>query len=478
MPYPVEAEREVLGAMMESPGALRAVQAGGLKPADFYTRAHQAVARTIFELHGRGVPVDLVSMAEALNGSEVLEPMGGSRYLLDLLRSVSSPATAPYHARIVQDHAGRRRIAEGGHELAAAARNGGDPATLSAFAEQISRDTDVLRGSRPAAESRLVDGAAWILDAPVEAAPVWGSGRSVLWPKGEPLLVTGPDGTGKTTLIRQMGGALLGLWSEVLGFPIEPAVGRVMLLAADRPAQQQRRWRQAFAEDGREALKDRLVVHKGPLAFDPVTDQGAFLRFLVEARCEVLLIDSLGALVSKLASDEVGSVVAQLMSRVVAEGIELVAAFHPRKATENNKKPVTLADIYGSRWITAAAGSVISLWGSPGDPVLELRHLKQPADEVGPFRVMVDGTTGYMSVLDEVDALSLLRTASRGLTAKTVAARLYETAEPSRAEIEKARRKLEGLVPGLAFRKKGEKPSDPLTYFATPPGGVQERADV
>ncbi len=33
----------------------------------------------------------------------------------------------------------------------------------------------------------------------------------------------------------------------------------------------------------------------------------------------------------------------------------------------------------GSTWLTSGLGSVIVLDGEPGDPTVELRHLKQPA---------------------------------------------------------------------------------------------------
>ena len=81
------------------------------------------------------------------------------------------------------------------------------------------------------------------------------------------------------------------------------------------------------------------------------------------------LIDSLGAIASSLSKDEVGGAVANALSLIVAEGVETLSTYHPRKATSDNKQPRKLSDIYGSRWITALAGSVISLWGEPGDPI-------------------------------------------------------------------------------------------------------------
>ena len=67
---------------------------------------------------------------------------------------------------------------------------------------------------------------------------------------------------------------------------------------------------------------------------------------------------------------------------------------HGRKANADNKKPNTLDDVYGSAWLTAGMGSVICLWGKPGDSLVELTHLKQPAEAVGPMMVLHDHATG------------------------------------------------------------------------------------
>ena len=39
-------------------------------------------------------------------------------------------------------------------------------------------------------------------------------------------------------------------------------------------------------------------------------------------------------------------------------------------------------------WLTSGAGSVILLNGQPGDPIVSLHHIKEPAAEVGPFKVL------------------------------------------------------------------------------------------
>ena len=50
----------------------------------------------------------------------------------------------------------------------------------------------------------LLDGAAFALDAPTHVEAVWGDGSRVLWAQGEPLMIAGPDGVGKTTIGQQL----------------------------------------------------------------------------------------------------------------------------------------------------------------------------------------------------------------------------------------------------------------------------------
>lgn len=130
---------------------------------------------------------------------------------------------------------------------------------------------------------------------------------------------------------------------------------------------------------------------------------------------------------------------------------------HPRKLAHNEKdRKLTIEDIYGSTWITNGCGSVILLNGEPGDPIIEFRHLKQPNEEVGPFRLSHDPDTGQLLLNHEVDLVALVRRKSTaGLIPKDAARALFDTDEPSRAQTEKARRKLDKLVPDVLYRREG-----------------------
>ncbi len=121
---------------------------------------------------------------------------------------------------------------------------------------------------------------------------------------------------------------------------------------------------------------------------------------------------------------------------------------HQRKSGEGGGKPTSLADVYGSVWITGGAGSVILLWGEPGDPVVEFKHLKQPMEPIGPWNVIHDHHAGTSRV-DQDESRDLIWRARRspsGLTARTAAEALFGKGNPTQGEVERARRKREAYV--------------------------------
>jgi replicative DNA helicase len=457
-------ERELLGDLLAGGPVDAVIEV--LRPDDFGRPDHRRIFEVIRSLQGQGIPTDPISVRAELGVQNGDGPDLGL-VLGDLAATAALPTAAPHHARLLRESASRRRSIEVLESAAQRLRNGDDPA-------EVLGNLEATHAALVQQRSRVVDGAAWILDAERSAAAVWGRGSEILWASGETTLLTGPDGSGKTRLARQVIGARLGFYPEVLGMPVAKAPGKVLLLATDRPAQIRRLFTQAFGEDERQDLADRLLVHPGPLEFDIVKDTSALARWVSSLGASDLVIDSLGSLVGGLTKDEVGSNLAISLSRVAAEGTEVLTLFHPRKATQDNREPRELPDVYGSRWLTAAAGSVISLWGRPGDPIVRLRHLKQPMAEVGPFDVTFDPIAGYATVASGTDLPSLLRSARQGLTARAAATALYSSADPTRAEVERARRALERLVPTRAYRRDGAQPTEPATYFSVPPARVQE----
>jgi hypothetical protein len=121
--------------------------------------------------------------------------------------------------------------------------------------------------------------------------------------------------------------------------------------------------------------------------------------------------------------------------------------------------PITsVADIYGST-LTSGAGSIMLLHGEPGDPIIGFRHVKEPAEEVGPWRLLHDQTAGMLSVEHSVDLVMLVKASGvDGLTAKGAAQAICEKQNPSRADVEKARRRLDQLAAdGVLIRIDGSR---------------------
>src|SRR5204862_3122747 len=126
-----------------------------------------------------------------------------------------------------------------------------------------------------------------------------------------------------------------------------------------------------------------------------------------------------------------------------------------------NKKPRRLPDVYGSRWLTAGCGSVLMLWGEAGDPLVELSHLKQPADEVGPLTLFHDNQTGMTTAQGAADVVDVLGASAGPLTAKDIAIRLLKVADPKRNDVARAKRRLEAAVKEGRVARVDTDPGDP-----------------
>jgi replicative DNA helicase len=353
-----------------------------------------------------------------------------------------------------------------------------EPPSVLALADADERPDAVLPELEPIPlPPQMVDGLVFALDASGEEVAIWGREDDIAHASGEATLIIGPDGVGKTTLVQRYMLARSGIGSKLLGMYVEPAERRILYVSADRPKQAARSLLRMVAElDPHDAgkLKEAVLVWRGPLPFDLVREPAMLTEWARGFDVDEVVLDSLGFVVRKLADDETGSAIAQAFSTAAAEGLDIVALGHPRKPpSEGGTKPTTIHDVYGSRWLTAACGSILSLWGMPGDPVVELRQLKSPRGDVGPFPVEIDHERGTVERIAGTDILASLRGASAGLTVKE-AARLFEGGS-ERARAEKARRKLEQLVGrDLAYKREGSSVTDPTRYFATPPKSLGE----
>lgn len=250
------------------------------------------------------------------------------------------------------------------------------------------------------AKARRMSGAEFFLDLPDMPPVIWGDGNRILWIDGEPLMICGDDGTGKSTIDHQLLAARLGIRDDLLDYSVEPAKGVVAYLAMDRPEQARRAGHRLFPEDIEVDFRsqlERLAVWRGPLPFDPLGSPDALADWLQSEFGHVSDVhaDSLKDMASNLSEDGVGSRLNSAIQEVISRGINWVGLHHQRKASGENKKPDSLADVYGSRWLTAGHGSVLMLTRERDDKdVVELSQLKEPADRVPRMLLRHDRSRG------------------------------------------------------------------------------------
>jgi len=308
--------------------------------------------------------------------------------------------------------------------------------------------------------ARLTGAGTFVFVDTESSQPIHGRGDQVLHASGEATFIVAVSGAGKSTYGQNFALRRTGLIAptEFVGLPVRelPEGEAVLYVAADRPRQIQRSLRRMVTEPQLQRIDKRIKVWRGPLPFLLNREPLLLLEFILalEERASVVLrdvvLDSLKDVALEIAKDEGGSAVAQSINNVVAEGREVLVLHHERKPPSGAKRvPADLSDVYGSTFLTACAGNVVYLHGPSGAHIVQLRHLKQSADEVGPLSLVHDHDTGEISVLTKPDLLELVRKAPIGVTVKEAARYLWpEEDEPSPNTVEKARRQLRKLVDG------------------------------
>jgi replicative DNA helicase len=104
---------------------------------DFYRQEHRLIFRQIVRLSEQAKPVDVITVAEALEIAGELDKVGGLPYLGSLAQNVPSAANIRRYGEIVRERSIMRKLAEVGSDIASSAFNptGRDAAQLLDEAE-------------------------------------------------------------------------------------------------------------------------------------------------------------------------------------------------------------------------------------------------------------------------------------------------------------------------------------------------------
>ena len=121
-PHSVQAEEAVLGSVLKRGLAIADV-VPFLKPQHFYEARHRYIYAALTALFERAAAIDYHTIAEELERQGTYEQAGGLAYLSEINLSTPSAAHIEHYARIVLEHAVRRRYIDAAQQVAELAWN-------------------------------------------------------------------------------------------------------------------------------------------------------------------------------------------------------------------------------------------------------------------------------------------------------------------------------------------------------------------
>jgi replicative DNA helicase len=117
-PQNLDSEQAVLGSILIDRDAIIEI-ADFLHPEDFYRQAHGKIFAAMLELFEHREPIDVVTVAEALERANELEAVGGAGYLSQLGNDTPTAVHVAQYGRIVERKAVLRRLISAAGRIAA-----------------------------------------------------------------------------------------------------------------------------------------------------------------------------------------------------------------------------------------------------------------------------------------------------------------------------------------------------------------------
>ncbi len=129
LPYSDEAERAVIGAVLNSSDSIAAA-AEIVTPDDFYMVRNREIYRVVIELFNENMPADFVTVVNRLNRYDMMDAVGGIRYLTEVISGFATSQNVVYYAQIIKEKATLRRLISSAEAIQELGYNGAESTEL------------------------------------------------------------------------------------------------------------------------------------------------------------------------------------------------------------------------------------------------------------------------------------------------------------------------------------------------------------
>ncbi len=139
MPHNLEAEQALLGCILLDT-RVQVEVASFIKENDFFAESHKYIFNAMEEIIKQNMPVDMVTLTDALEKAGTLEQAGGIQYIAELANVMPSSANYKRYVDIVTRDSLMRRLIKGSAEIIEECKKSVDKGTALSFAEKTVYD--------------------------------------------------------------------------------------------------------------------------------------------------------------------------------------------------------------------------------------------------------------------------------------------------------------------------------------------------
>jgi hypothetical protein len=337
-PHDLAAERAVLGAALLQPDIVPDI-AAILRDDDWYLAAHETVWHAITDRAATGQPVDVITIAADIGLHRTLTGHGGPLYVNALAADPAvTIANVTWHARVVSARAAERRTIELGTKLVQAGHGAAEPDQVRGWLEAHLADRNVA--DRPRLQVRDIDtflhqddeddAYDWVIPGFLE--------------RQDRLMLTGPEGGGKSTLCRQIAVMAAAGMHPFTGELLDTAP-RVLYIDLENSERQSRRKLRPLRVQAGSLLEDptRLSIEVRSAGVDllQADELRWFLDVVDAARPDLLITGPLYRMASgDPVEEKTAKPVSMALDRVRERGCAVLIETHtPHAASGQRKRP-------------------------------------------------------------------------------------------------------------------------------------------